>query len=169
MPRSVRVFLPVTGEPEGLATAFDDDPIRWLPAPRSDGPRRYILTLRAASLHREVRASLGSPWRAGDTHWRALSWDPIGDDGESGLMDRFLPSLDGELGLHLSGSTYATLVLDARYRPPGGAFGDALDASMLRRVSRTTVQRFLESIAPRLAAEALLRAPATPRSAVTVG
>ncbi len=169
MPRSVRVFLPVTGDPEGLASAFDDDPIRWLPAARPDGPRRYVLTLRAGSLHREVRASVGSPWRAGDTHWRALSWDPIGDDGESGLMDRFLPSLDGELGLHLGGTTHATLVLDARYRPPGGALGEAIDASMLRRVSRATVERFLESITPRLAAEALLRGPIRPVQTVPAG
>ena len=168
MARTVRVFLPVTGDREGLATAFDDDPIRWLPAAKPDGPRRYVLTLRAGSLHREVRASIGSPWRAGETHGRALSWEPINDEGGSGLVERFLPSLDGELGLHLAGTDHSTLVLDARYRPPGGHLGEALDASMLRRVSRATVERFLEDITPRLAAEGLLRAPARPPRVVPI-
>ncbi|MCC5949654.1 MAG: hypothetical protein JJT89_14480 [Nitriliruptoraceae bacterium] len=156
MARTVRLFLPVTGHPDGLLAAFSGDPARWLPNARPDGPRRFVLSLRAGSFSREVRANLGSAWHAGDTSWRSVSWDPIDEDGESGLLERFLPSLDGELGLHRAGETGSTLVFDARYRPPGGQLGAAIDATMLRRVARTTVQDLLEAVTARLSAEALL-------------
>jgi hypothetical protein len=156
VPRSVRTFLPVVGDPVALAAAFDGDPARWLPGARRDGPDRFILALRAGSLTRTVRAAVGAPWRAGATRWRALSWDPISEDGEHTAMDRLLPSLDGELGLHAQSGGRTTLVLDARYRPPGGALGGAMDAVAMHRLARTTVERFLEEVTARLAGEALL-------------
>ena len=156
MPRSVRTFLPVVGDPVALATAFDGDPARWLPGARRDGQDCFILALRAGSLTRTVRATVGSPWRAGATRWRTLSWDPISEDGEPTAMDRLLPSLDGELGLHAQAGGRTTLLLDARYRPPGGAFGGAFDAVAMHRLARTTVERFLEEVTARLAGEALL-------------
>lgn len=115
-----------------------------------------MLPLRAGSLTRTVSVRLGQPWRAGATRWRTLSWDPTAEVGEGAPLERLLPSLDGELGLHLESGGRVTLVLDARYRPPGGRLGVAMDAMALRRVALTTVERFLEDIAARLAAEALL-------------
>lgn len=156
MARTVRIFLPVAGPPDGLSAAFATDPSRWLPNARADGPRRYVLPLRAGTFTREVRASVGSAWYAGDTAWRSISWDPVDEDGESGLIERFLPSLDGELGLNLAGDDRSTLIFDARYRPPGGQIGAALDATMMRRVARSTVEELLRSITARLSAEALL-------------
>jgi hypothetical protein len=156
VPRSVRTFLPVVGQPAALAAAFEDDPQRWLPAARRTGSDAWMLTLKAGALSRSVAAAIGRPWRAGATRWRTLTWDPITDDGDPSTVDRLLPSLDGELGLHLEPSGRVTLVLDARYQPPGGAFGDAVDAVALRRIARLTVERFLEEVSARLAAEALL-------------
>lgn len=157
MPRSVRTFLPVVGDPVALATAFDGDPARWLPGARRDGQDRFVLALRAGSLTRTVRATIGAPWRAGATRWRALSWDPIStEDGEPAPVDRLLPSLDGELGLHAQSGGRTTLLLDARYRPPGGALGGAMDAVAMHRLARGTVERFLEEVTARLAGEALL-------------
>lgn len=156
MARSVRTFLPLVGDPTALSSAFDADPQRWLPGARRDGPDTWTLSLRARNLSRLVRASIGHPWRVGGTQWRTISWDPIAEDGDPAAVDRLLPSLDGELGLHLEASGRITLVLDARYQPPGGMFGEAVDAVALNRVARSTVERFLEELAARLAAEALL-------------
>lgn len=158
MPSSVRTFLPVAGDAAALAAAFDGDPDRWLPASTvGDGGRRRF-TVHAGSMHRVVSASIGAPWRAGSTRWRALAWDPIEDD-------RLLPSLDGELGLHLEPSGRATLVFDARYQPPGGMIGAAVDAVGLRRVARATVQRFLEHVSARLSAEAVMLSERSPGDA----
>jgi len=154
---SVRTFLPVPGEAAALAAAFDAEPPRWLPALRRDGPDAWMLAVHAGALTRTVRTTIGSPWRAGSTRWRTLSWDPIPDGGgEAAAIERMLPTLDGELGLHQEAGGRATLVLDARYRPPGGAIGAAIDAVALRRVAHRTVDRFLEQVAARLAAEAAL-------------
>lgn len=152
MPRSVRAFLPVTGDPTALRRAFVGDPGRWLPDARRTGPDSWLMTVRAGALARTVEARLGIPWRTGGAQWRAISWDPAPTDGTS---DRLLPSLDGELGLHLLDGV-VTLILDARYRPPGGPVGSALDGVALRRVARGTAERLVADLAARLTAESLL-------------
>jgi hypothetical protein len=153
--RSIRTFLPVPGDPAAVAAAFSGDPLRWLPQVRREGPGRYAMVLHAGAWTRSVSARLGQPWRAGSTQWRSVSWDPIGDL-EGTPTERFLPSFDGELGLHLQRAGQVTLILDGRYRPPGGALGAAADTALLHRVARGTTERFLEDVAARLAAEALL-------------
>lgn len=159
MARSVRTFLPAVGDPNALARAFDGDPQRWLPAARQEGANTWRLTAYAGSFSRPVLATIGSPWRAGRTRWRTLTWDPVDEGGDTSGLDRLLPSLDGELGLHLRRGGPSTLLLDARYHPPGGTVGAAVDALALSRVARDTVERFLEEVVAKLTAEALLIGP----------
>jgi len=162
--RNIRTFLPLVGEPTALALAFESDPQRWLPAARQEGAHRWRLEARAGSLSRPVLVTVGTPWRAGRTRWRSVAWTPVDpQDGEPTTLDRFLPTLEGELGVHLRRGGPATLMFDVRYEPPGGPFGSAADALALSRVARGTVERFLEEVAPRLTAEAILLAPAGPR------
>lgn len=151
MTRTVRAFLPVPGDATALRRAFVGDPGRWLPEARHTGPDRWAMTVRAGQLARTVEARVGEPWRAGGTQWRSLGWEPAADDG----TDRLLPSLDGELGLHVLEGV-ATAVLDARYHPPGGPVGAALDGVALHRVARSTAQRLLADVAAGLTAESLL-------------
>jgi hypothetical protein len=152
MTRSVRAFLPVAGDPTALRRAFVGDPSRWLPDARRVGPDNWTMTVRAGQLSRVVEATLGDPWRAGGSQWRSLSWDPGTQDD---ALERFLPSLEGELGLHVLEGV-VTLMLDAEYRAPGGAVGSALDSMGLQRLARMTVERLLADIAARLTAESLL-------------
>jgi hypothetical protein len=154
--RSVRTFLPVVGDPHAVATAFCDDPQRWLPAARREGSDRFSFPVHAGALTRIVHATLGSPWQAGATRWRTFAWDLAPVEGDIPTIDRLLPSLDGEIGVHLEDAGRTTLVLDARYHPPGGPLGAAVDTVALHLVARRTVERFLEEVAARLASEALL-------------
>jgi len=160
--RTVRTFLPVSGEPAALAAAFEGEPSRWLPAARREGPDVYALKVRAGSLSRTVEATMGQPWQAGATHWRTLSWDPVGVDADAVPLERLLPCLDGEIGLHVESQGRVTLVLDARYQPPGGPIGTAVDTVALGRIARSTVERFLGDVASQLSAEALLIADVSP-------
>jgi hypothetical protein len=166
MTRTVRSFLPVVGDPEPLVAAFVGDPQRWLPSSRRDGPDRFVFNATARALARPVRAKIGAPWQHGSTHWRSISWDPVDAEGSPSPVDRLLPSLDGELGLHLGDRGGATLLLDARYRPPGGAVGLAADTIAMCRVARLTIEHIVGEIAARLGAEALLQPsePFTPAS-----
>jgi len=158
MLRSVQAFLPVAGQLGDVRDAFAAPPGRWLPEARQVGPNRWTMTVRAGQFTRAVTAQISAPWRAGDTQWRSLSWDPIADEDAALPVERFLPSLDGELGLNFADDR-ATLVVDARYRPPGGPAGAALDSVVLHRVAQRTLERLLADIAARLTAEALLVVP----------
>jgi hypothetical protein len=164
----VCAFLPVRGEPLWLVRAFVGDPGRWLPDAAHSGPDTWTMTLRAGAWAHRVETQLGDPWRSGLSRWRSLSWDPVPSDDRDGWpVGRLLPSLDGELGLYTSDGDI-TLVLDGRYRPPGGAVGAAIDRVALHRVARGTTERLLSDIAGHLVAEAGLLAaldvPAPARS-----
>jgi len=158
MVRELRTFQPLEGDPDALDAAFRRDPARWLPAARPHAEGGWVLRVRAGSLERDVHATLGEPWHVTRTSWRALSWEPLAGDGDAGVS-RILPPLDGELGLHVDESGRATLVLDARYLPPGGILGAAADAVALHRLARLTGQRLLQDIGAGLRASSERNAP----------
>lgn len=145
MARELRCFQPLEGPAAALSDAFTRDPDRWLVGAEHDDTGRLLLSVHAGSLTRTVRAHLGEPWHVTRTAWRSLSWEPLGG-GDEATVNRFLPALDGELGVHVDTSGRATLVLDARYLPPGGLLGAAADAVALNRLARQTGQRFLEDV-----------------------
>lgn len=142
-------FLPLVGDAGELHRALGRDPGIWLPESRHIGEDRWTMVLHGAAMSRTVVAQVGLAWWAGTTQWRALSWEPVGDPEDPERVARLLPALDGELGLHATDDT-VSLVLDARYRPPGGALGAALDSIALHRVARNTVDRLLADIGTRL-------------------
>lgn len=145
MARELRVFQPLEGDADAVGAVFEGDPATWLPAatPSGDG---VGMTVRAGGLERRVRASLGAPWHASRTAWRALSWEPVSGEGDGAHPVRVLPTLDGELGLHVDDTGRPTLVLDARYQPPGGLLGAAVDAVALHRVARVTGENLLRDV-----------------------
>ncbi|MFA9445497.1 hypothetical protein [Egicoccus sp. AB-alg6-2] len=156
MERTIRIFLPVPGEPLASLRAFLDEPVRWLPEARL-GPAGLLSTVRAGGMARSVLVRVGAPWVVGSTHWRSLRWDPLNE--EAGRPDRLLPAFDGELGLHVLGTGRVTLILDGRYVPPGGSVGAALDGVALGRLANRSLERFLEDLAQRLRHDAETAVP----------
>jgi len=146
MARELRCFQPLPGRASTLVDAFAGDPETWLPESEADREAGRILTLHAGALARRVRVRVGEPWHVTRTSWRSVSWEPVNVSDEQTSVNRFLPALDGELGIHVDESDRATLVLDARYLPPGGLLGAAVDAVALHRLARQTGQRFLEDV-----------------------
>lgn len=146
MARELRCFQPLEGRAGELVEAFSGDPETWLPASEQEHDGARILTLHAGALARKVRVRLGDPWHVTRTSWRSLSWEPVNVSDDQTSVNRFLPALDGELGIHVDEADRATLVLDARYLPPGGLLGAAADAVALNRLARQTGQRFLEDV-----------------------
>lgn len=150
MSRSVQAFLPVIGDADRLVQEFLRDPGEWLPDARREGPQQWKLPVFAGALSRVVSVHVGTAWQSGATTWRTLAWDPEPDDSDAFTIDRFLPSLDAEIGLARPNDAVKTLIVDGRYAPPGGPFGQALDAVAMHRVARATVERFAADIAARL-------------------
>lgn len=151
MSRSLRSFLPLDVDPDAATAAFRGDPQSWLPDARHIGLDRYVIDVGPPAWTRPVTLTLGAPWQVGRTWWRTCCWEPTVADGDA-TVSRLLPRLDAELGLALRPAGHATLVLDGRYDPPGGRFGDAVDAVALSRVASATVERLLREITQRLRA-----------------
>jgi hypothetical protein len=156
--RELRAFQPLEGDAAALGGVFEGDAAGWLPDATGAGSA-LRMTVRAGGLERHVRVTLGEPWHASRTTWRSLSWEPLGTDADATQTVRVLPTLDGELGLHVDETGRPTLVLDARYQPPGGLLGTAIDAVALHRIARVTGENLLRDIG------AGLRALASERSA----
>lgn len=159
MARNLDHFLPIPGDTSSAVPRFVGDPGRWLPAARPVGPGRWHVELVGGPWTRTVELWLDEPRSHGRSWWRACSWQPVPGTGE--LVDRWLPTLDGDLGLVVTSASSATLMLAGRYEPPGGVVGDALDVVALGRVARRTVDRLLVDIAGHLASGT--RADAVPR------
>jgi hypothetical protein len=154
VPSAVREFRPLPGDAQALTDTFVGPARAWLPGTEDVEDGRWELVVHAGRFTRRVRASVGAPWGSGLTRWRSVSWEPLPTEGSPTAVDRLLPTLDGELGLHVDADGRPTLVMEARYRPPGGAVGAAVDAVALHRVARTTVARFVADVAERLLAVA---------------
>ena len=146
MARELRTFQPLEGSAGALTAAFATDPTDWIPDAKVDATGGLLFAVHAGSLARRVRATIGDPWHVTRTSWRSVSWEPVSVSDDQTSINRLLPALDGELGIHVDGSGRATLVLDARYLPPGGFIGAAIDAVALHRLARQTGQRFLEDV-----------------------
>jgi hypothetical protein len=92
-----------------------------------------------ARLRRQVRIRLGEPVRFPSMTSLPLTWEPVGLEG-------LLPRLDANLELGPLGGDRTQLAMSARYRPPLGVVGQAVDRLLLHRVAEATVKAFLDRV-----------------------
>jgi hypothetical protein len=90
-------------------------------------------------LRRQVRVQLDGPVRFPSMTSLPLTWEPIGLEG-------LLPRLDANLELGSLGGDRTQLAISARYRPPLGVVGQAIDRVLLHRVAEATVKDFLDRV-----------------------
>jgi hypothetical protein len=93
-----------------------------------------------ARLGRRVAIELGEPVRFPSMTSLALTWQPVGLEG-------LLPRLDADLELGSLGQGQTQLAISARYRPPLGVVGRAIDRVLLHRVAEATLKDFLDRLA----------------------
>lgn len=144
------VVRDVIGDPRVLHEILASDPGRWLPDPaRRSGLDGWTVMLWAGPLTRLVMCRIGPVWRIGHVLWRGMDWQPRPERDDVVPLERWLPSLRGEVGLQMRGEV-PQLVVEGRYEPPAGAVGHAADAAVLHRVATATAGRFLDDVAERL-------------------
>lgn len=67
---------------------------------------------------------------------------------------RALPRLDADIEIAALGSGRTQLSMSARYRPPLGMVGRALDKALMHRVAEATLKDFLDRVGERIALRA---------------
>lgn len=148
----VRYFVEIATPFEELEAALLDAPETWIPTLAREADRRgeeLLVEVGFASaglrMERPVETSVGSPVRFPSQTVVPIAWKPT--SGE-----RLLPALEADLEIAPLTARRSHLSISARYEPPLGGLGRALDRAMLHRVAEATVKDFLDRVAKKLQA-----------------
>ena len=141
-----RYFVEVPISPEEVERALARDPSAWLPGLAEGANHRGDLLLAEVGfgehirIKRTVTLELGEAVRSGAKTVLRLRWTAT---GVSGLF----PSLDADLEVAPIRPGRTQLAMSARYVPPFGAIGRAIDRAVLSRVAEATLKDFLDGVA----------------------
>jgi hypothetical protein len=124
-----------------------DAPERWLPGileAAEDRGTRLLADVGFAfgddrRLDKQVEVVIGRPYRIPAKTLIPITWTATGNE-------RLFPSLEGDLELAALGERRSQLSISARYKPPLGAVGRALDRALLHRVAEASVKDFLDRV-----------------------
>jgi hypothetical protein len=141
-----RYFIEVPLPADQVERALLDSPAGWLSAiagaaqERGDGLLVEVgVGPIEAGLRRRVSLRLGKPVRFPSMTSVPLTWEPVGLEG-------LLPRLDANIELGPLGEDRTQLAISARYQPPLGVVGHALDRVLLHRVAEATLKDFLDRV-----------------------
>ena len=143
--------LPIS--PETVERALSEDPRSWLPGLATDANHRGDALLAEVGfgerirVKREVAVELGAPVRSSSKAVFPLRWEASDHPG-------LFPALDADLEVAPLGDSRTQLAMSARYVPPFGTVGHAIDRALLSRVAEATLKDFLDRVA-----EAILGSP----------
>jgi hypothetical protein len=151
----IRYYIELPLAVANVEQALAGSPAGWLSAvageaqARGDGLLGEIgVGPLGARLRRQVKIRLGEPVRFPSMTSLPLTWEPVGLEG-------LLPRLDANLELGSLGGDRTQLALSARYRPPLGAVGRAVDRVLLHRVAEATVKDFLDRVGQAITNQAM--------------
>jgi hypothetical protein len=146
-----RYFVEIAMDPNGVEAALLHDPQAWLPGLASEAHQRGDRLLAEVGfgqrirVRRRVRVELGEPFRAATKSVVPLRWTAVGAAG-------LFPEFDADLEIAPLAPGRSQLAMSARYVPPLGVMGRALDRAVLSRVAEATLKDFLDRVAERLIA-----------------
>ena len=150
----IRYYIELPLPVAQVEQALVGSPAEWLSAvageaqARGDGLLGEVgVGSLGARLRRQVRISLGEPERFPSMTSLPLTWEPVGLEG-------LLPRLDAHLELGMLGGDQTQLAISARYRPPLGVVGQAIDRILLHRVAEATVKDFLDRVGQAITSQA---------------
>jgi hypothetical protein len=151
----IRYYIELPLPVSVVEQALVDSPAEWLSAVAGEAQRHGDGLLGEVGvgplgvrLRRQVTIRLGEPVRFPSMTSLPLTWEPVGLEG-------LLPRLDANLELGSLGGDRTQLALSARYRPPLGAVGQAVDRVLLHRVAEATVKDFLDRLGQAITDQAM--------------
>jgi hypothetical protein len=154
----IRYFLDLPLPFEEVQETFLASPEAWVPGLARDAEDRGERLLAEVGFsfddgHRvdkRVEIELGPPFHFPAKTTLPLTWTATG-------TERLFPSLDADMEIASLGPNRTQLAISARYRPPFGGVGRALDRALLHRVAEATIKDFLDRVGEGIAAEASAR------------
>ena len=149
----IRYYLELGLPLDQVAGALFADPTSWVPGlvRETDDRAKQLLTEvgfdvgESRRIDREVEIQVGTPREFGTKTLLPISWTPRGSE-------LLFPRLDADIEVAPLGAGRTQLSMSARYRPPLGVVGKALDKALLHRVAEATIKDFVDRMAERLAA-----------------
>jgi hypothetical protein len=140
-----RYFVELPLEADRVEEALTRAPDHWLPGFATDANHRGDRLLADVGFGDEVRIArqvaieLGAPVQMATKTVFPLRWTAAGVAG-------LFPSLEADLEVAPLGHDRTQLAMSARYVPPLGAIGRAIDRAVLFRVAEATLKDFLDRV-----------------------
>jgi len=148
-----RYFIELPVPAERVEERLLHDPESWLPGLAREANRRGDALLaevgfgRTHRVARTVEIRCGTPIRAGSKFAMPLRWSASG-------MTGLFPELEADLEVAPLGEGRTQLAMNARYAPPLGPVGTAIDRAVLFRVAEATIKDFLDRVGEALLSRA---------------
>jgi hypothetical protein len=159
-----RYFVELPIEPQRVERALTDAPSDWLRGLASEANHRGDTLLADVGFGGRVRVArrvaleLGAPVHTAGKAVLPLRWMPTDAPG-------LFPALEADLEVAPLASDRTQLAMSARYVPPLGPIGQAIDRVVLYRIAEATLKDFLDRVGDAL----MLRAEADePRDVAAV-
>jgi hypothetical protein len=140
-----RYFIELPLDRDRVEAALTDDARAWLPGIAEHANHRGDALLAEVGFGEDVRIArkvaieLGQPVRMPGKTVIPLRWTATGVAG-------LFPSLDADLEVAELDAGRTQLAMSARYVPPLGAVGRAIDRAVLFRAAEATLKDFLDRV-----------------------
>lgn len=155
----VRYYLELSLPFEEVEEALLNRPQDWVPGLAEDAEERGNRLLVEVGfgpprrrIGKRVEIELGRPFLLASKTILPLTWHATGSEA-------LFPSLEADLEVAQLSQNRTQLSVSARYRPPLGAVGRAIDKAMLHRVAEATIKDFLDRTGETIQAHLLSPVP----------
>jgi hypothetical protein len=143
----IRYYLDLAVPFETVERALLDGPATWVPGIARDaqaGGERLLAEVgfdvdATRRLDKEVEIEIGQPYVIPSKTMLPMAWTAVG-------AERIFPQMEADIEIAALGADRTQLSISARYRPPLGPVGRALDKALLHRVAEATVKDFLDRV-----------------------
>jgi hypothetical protein len=140
-----RYYVELAGDRDRIERVVLDTPETWLPTLAESANHRGDRLLAEVGFGDDVRIArtvaltVGEPTRISAKTSIPLGWSASGPGG-------LFPALDADLEIAPLEDGRCQLAISARYAPPLGVVGRAIDRAVLARVAEATVKDFLDRV-----------------------
>jgi hypothetical protein len=149
-----RYFIELPIEADRVERALLRSPRDWIPGFAGQANHKGDVLLSEVGFGEDVRVArqvaitFGQPVRTGSKLILPLRWVATGATG-------LFPALEADLEVAPLAADSTQLAMSARYVPPLGPIGKAIDRAVLFRVAEATLKDFLDRVGELLHADAL--------------